>query len=154
MSCADESSRRDLQVELASLVLKNPVMVASGTFGYGREYAEYFDLSSLGAVMVKGVSLEPWSGNRPPRITETPAGMLNAIGLQNPGWIISSLLPWLADQGDHDREHCGKDSRRIRRVAARLNQAPGVARWRSIYPVPMSRKAVSPSAPTSWRRPL
>ena len=65
--------------------LKNPVMTASGTFGYGREFAEIFDLNRLGAVMVKGVSLTPWEGNPLPRIVETPAGMLNAIGLQNPG---------------------------------------------------------------------
>ncbi len=69
---------------LGGLALKNPVMVASGTFGYGKEFAEFFDLGRLGAVMVKGVSLVPWEGNPLPRIVETPAGMLNAIGLQNP----------------------------------------------------------------------
>jgi len=75
----------DLSVQIGDVVFKNPVMVASGTFGYGAEYAELFDLELLGAVMVKGVSLEPWTGNPLPRIVETPAGMLNAIGLQNPG---------------------------------------------------------------------
>ena len=75
----------DLSVDVGGLSLKNPVMVASGTFGYGREFADLFDLGRLGAVMVKGVSLTPWEGNTLPRMVETPAGMLNAIGLQNPG---------------------------------------------------------------------
>ena len=87
----------DLRVEIAGLSLKNPVMVASGTFGYGREYSECFDIGALGAVMVKGVSLEPWRGNDVPRIVETPAGMLNAIGLQNPGvdHYVKYDLPFL-----------------------------------------------------------
>ncbi|NLN17893.1 MAG: dihydroorotate dehydrogenase [Firmicutes bacterium] len=130
MSCADDSSRRNLQVELAGLVLKNPVMVASGTFDYGREYAEYFDLGILGAVMVKGVSLEPWPGNPPPRIAETPAGMLNAIGLQNPGvdYFITHDLPWLVDQGVTTIVNIvGKTVEEYAAVAARLDQAPGVA---------------------------
>lgn len=80
--------------------------------------------------MVKGVSLEPWSGNRPPRITETPAGMLNAIGLQNPGvdYFITHDLPWLADQGVTTIVNIvGKTVEEYAAVAARLNQAPGVA---------------------------
>lgn len=87
----------DLRVELAGLQLKNPVMVASGTFGYGREYAEFYDLSRLGAVVVKGVATEPWPGNPVPRIAETPSGMLNAIGLQNPGvdTFLAVDLPFL-----------------------------------------------------------
>lgn len=87
----------NLNIELAGLRLKNPVMVASGTFGYGREYSEFYDLSRLGAVMVKGVSTEPWKGNPVPRIVETPAGMLNAIGLQNPGveYFLQTDLPFL-----------------------------------------------------------
>lgn len=87
----------DLSVNLGGLALKNPVMVASGTFGYGREFAEVFDLGRLGAVMVKGVSLVPWEGNPLPRIVETPAGMLNAIGLQNPGvdHYLKEDLPFL-----------------------------------------------------------
>jgi dihydroorotate dehydrogenase (NAD+) catalytic subunit len=88
----------DLRVNLAGLQLKNPVMVASGTFGYGEEFAEFFDLSLLGAIMVKGVSLKPWEGNPTPRTAETPAGMLNAIGLQNPGVeaFINEHLPFLS----------------------------------------------------------
>ncbi len=65
--------------------MKNPVMVASGTFGYGEEYKSFFDLSELGAIVAKSITLFPKAGNRPPRIFETPSGMLNAIGLQNVG---------------------------------------------------------------------
>jgi len=75
----------NLSVNIGRLKLKNPVMTASGTFGYGEEYAEFIDLSSLGAIVVKGLSLKPRKGNPPPRAVETPAGMLNAIGLQNIG---------------------------------------------------------------------
>jgi dihydroorotate dehydrogenase (NAD+) catalytic subunit len=75
----------DLSVSIGKMKMKNPVMVASGTFGYGEEYAEFLDLSLLGAVVMKGISLRPREGNPPPRIYETPCGMLNAIGLQNVG---------------------------------------------------------------------
>ncbi len=75
----------NLSVNIGKLKLKNPVMTASGTFGYGEEYAEFIDLSNLGAIVVKGLSLKPRKGNPPPRAVETPAGMLNAIGLQNIG---------------------------------------------------------------------
>ncbi|MBI5199761.1 MAG: dihydroorotate dehydrogenase [Nitrospirae bacterium] len=75
----------DLKVKIGSLVLKNPVMVASGTFGYGEEYSPYIDLNILGAIITKGISLHPIDGNPPPRIWETPSGMLNSIGLQNVG---------------------------------------------------------------------
>jgi dihydroorotate dehydrogenase (NAD+) catalytic subunit len=75
----------DLNVSIGHLKLKNPVMTASGTFGYGEEYAEFVDLNMLGAVVVKGISLKPMEGNPPPRICETSCGMLNAIGLQNIG---------------------------------------------------------------------
>jgi dihydroorotate dehydrogenase (NAD+) catalytic subunit len=87
----------DLRVHVAGLKLKNPVMVASGTFGYGKEYATFVDLNQLGAIVVKGISLQPMDGNPPPRIAETPAGLLNSIGLQNVGLknFISSKLPFL-----------------------------------------------------------
>lgn len=77
--------------------MKNPVMVASGTFGFGKEYSDYFDLNRLGAIVTKGTSLHPWKGNPPDRIAETPAGMLNAIGLQNDGVdsLVEDKLPWL-----------------------------------------------------------
>ena len=87
----------DLTVRIGSLELKNPVITASGTFGYGEEYAEFLDLSSLGAVVVKGLSLLPKEGNPPPRIVETASGMLNAIGLQNIGIerFIEEKIPFL-----------------------------------------------------------
>ena len=73
------------QVNLAGVTLKNPVMVASGTFGSGAEYSEFVDLNRLGAVVTKGVANVPWPGNATPRVAEVRSGMLNAIGLQNPG---------------------------------------------------------------------
>ncbi|MDD4715579.1 MAG: dihydroorotate dehydrogenase [Oscillospiraceae bacterium] len=87
----------DLSVHFAGLSLKNPVVAASGTFGFGREYGEFYDLSQLGAVCVKGLTLLERDGNPPPRIAETPSGMLNAVGLQNPGVdaFIARELPWL-----------------------------------------------------------
>ncbi len=87
----------NLSVSIGSLKLKNPVMTASGTFGYGEEYAEFIDLGRLGAIVVKGLSLSPKEGNPPPRIVETAAGMLNAIGLQNIGIgrFISEKIPFL-----------------------------------------------------------
>ena len=72
-------------VNIAGVTLKNPVMPASGTFGSGQEYSEFVDLNKLGAVVTKGVSYYPWEGNPPPRIMETSSGMINAVGLQNPG---------------------------------------------------------------------
>jgi len=87
----------DMRVNLAGLELKNPVMVASGTFGYGQEYARFIDLNQLGAIVVKGVSAQPMAGNPPPRLVETPAGLLNSIGLQNVGLevFIRDKLPFL-----------------------------------------------------------
>jgi dihydroorotate dehydrogenase (NAD+) catalytic subunit len=87
----------DLRVELAGLELRNPVVTASGTFASGREYADFVDLSRLGAVVTKGVSSVPWAGNDSPRIAETASGMLNSIGLQNPGVeaFVAGDLAWL-----------------------------------------------------------
>lgn len=87
-----------LAVRLPGLEMKNPIMPASGCFGFGREFAPLFDLSVLGGVMVKSTTLEPRFGNATPRVAESPNGMLNAIGLQNPGVdaIIEQELPWLA----------------------------------------------------------
>ncbi|MGE5301488.1 MAG: dihydroorotate dehydrogenase [Acidobacteriota bacterium] len=87
----------NLEVNIGGLKLKNPVMTASGTFGYGEEYAEFVDLNRLGAVVVKGLSLKPKEGNPPPRVVETASGMLNAIGLQNIGIerFIGEKLPFL-----------------------------------------------------------
>ena len=85
------------EVNLAGIKMKNPITVASGTFGYGREFAEYIDLNKLGGIVTKGTSLKPRSGNKIPRVCETASGMLNAIGLQNPGveHFLNEDLPWL-----------------------------------------------------------
>ncbi|MEI4771770.1 dihydroorotate dehydrogenase [Psychrobacillus sp. FJAT-51614] len=86
-----------LAVELPGLSLKNPIMPASGCFGFGKEYAQLYDLSKLGAIMIKATTPETRLGNPTPRVAETPAGMLNAIGLQNPGLtkVMENELPWL-----------------------------------------------------------
>lgn len=90
-------NKPDLSVKIGNINMKNPVTVASGTFGFGQEMAEFYDLSLLGAIVVKGTSLEPWAGNDYPRTCETPSGMLNAIGLQNDGLdnFLSEKLPFL-----------------------------------------------------------
>lgn len=87
----------DLSIDFAGIKLKNPVLTASGTFGYGEEFAEFVDLNKLGGVIVKGISLKPIKGNPPPRIWETPSGMLNAIGLENPGVevFLNEKMPYL-----------------------------------------------------------
>lgn len=90
-------SKISSEVHIGGIRMKNPVMVSSGTFGYGREYSQYIDLNKLGAIVTKGTSAVPWKGNKPPRVAETPGGMLNAIGLQNPGVksFIKNDLTWL-----------------------------------------------------------
>jgi len=94
---AIQNNKIDLSINLAGIKLKNPILTASGTFGYGEEYAEFVDLNKLGGVIVKGISLQPIKGNPPPRIWETPSGMLNAIGLENPGVdvFLKEKLPFL-----------------------------------------------------------
>ena len=85
------------KINFAGIEMKNPVTVASGTFGYGREFSNFFDLSKLGGIITKGTSLKPKSGNKPPRVCETASGMLNSIGLQNPGveYFVENDLPFL-----------------------------------------------------------
>ncbi|BBA92509.1 MULTISPECIES: dihydroorotate dehydrogenase [Streptococcus] len=87
-----------LAISLPGLELKNPIIPASGCFGFGQEYAGYYDLNQLGSIMIKATTRHPRYGNMTPRVAETPAGMLNAIGLQNPGVdvVLSEKLPWLA----------------------------------------------------------
>jgi len=91
----------DQSVQIGSLELKNPVIAASGTFGFGVEYGELYDLSELGAVCTKGLTLRPREGNPPPRLWETPCGLLNSIGLQNPGIdaFLQEELPRMKSQG-------------------------------------------------------
>ena len=91
----------DMRVNLCGVELKNPVIAASGTFGYGMEYSEFFPLSRLGGISCKGTTLLAREGNLNSRIAETPSGMLNSVGLQNPGvdQFLSIYLPWLKQQG-------------------------------------------------------
>lgn len=123
------SSTPDLAVNIGGIRMKNPVITASGTFGYGEEMSELYDLSSLGGIMVKGLSLSPQPGNPPPRICETPAGMLNAIGLQNVGVraFIEEKLPVLRRWDTRIIANIyGHDSGEYAEVARRLNDAEGV----------------------------
>ena len=91
----------DMKVSFAGLLFKNPVVTVSGTFGFGREYGELYDLSELGGICAKGLTLKPRIGNPPPRVAETPSGMLNSVGLQNPGVdaFIRDELPFLGSSG-------------------------------------------------------
>src|SRR5690625_2020134 len=102
----------ELTVHVPGLLLKNPIMPASGCFGFGREYSELYDLSKLGAVMMKAATGEERFGNPTPRVAETASGMLNAIGLQNPGVeeIIKTEVPFLANYRSEERR-VGKECR-------------------------------------------
>jgi len=122
--------RPNLSVKIAGVELKNPVMPASGTFGYGEEYSQYIDINNLGAIVVKGISMLPHPGNPPPRTIETAGGMLNAIGLENVGveGFIKEKLPFLRKFippifvnffGDSEEEY--------REVARRLSEEEGIA---------------------------
>lgn len=120
----------DLSLSFAGLRLRNPVMTASGTFASGREYADFVDLSRLGAVVTKGVSTQPWPGNASPRVAETASGMLNAIGLQNSGveafaagdlaWLAAQDVPVIVNVAGHRVEEYAE-------VVARLDGERGVA---------------------------
>ncbi len=90
-------NKPNMAIDLNGLKLNNPVMVSSGTFGFGREYSEYVDLNKIGAISVKGLTLEERQGNPVPRVVETPMGMINSVGLQNPGvhYFIKNELPFL-----------------------------------------------------------
>jgi dihydroorotate dehydrogenase (NAD+) catalytic subunit len=118
-----------IAVHLGRLKLKNPVMTASGTFGYGEEYADYVDLNRLGAVVVKGLSLKPRLGNPPPRIMETTGGMLNAVGLQNIGVdaFIEEKLPFLCKYDVAVIANIyGETYDEYKKVAKKLSAAKGV----------------------------
>ena len=125
-----EAASADIQVSIAGLCLKNPVMTASGTFGYAAEFADLVDLSRLGAIIVKGLSLEPSAGNPPPRIVETPCGMLNAIGLENVGIaaFIAEKLPFLRTLNTPVIVNIyGKTIEEYRRLAERIETVEGIA---------------------------
>lgn len=119
-----------MQISIKNLTLPNPVLTASGTFGYGKEFADYVNLYKLGAIVVKGISLKPRAGNPPPRIVETACGMLNAIGLENVGVerFIADKLPYLLNSncrvivnvlGDSVEEYC--------QLVERLDKVPGIS---------------------------
>ena len=115
------------KVTLAGVELKNPIMTASGTFGSGAEYSEFYDLSALGAVVTKGVANVPWPGNPTPRIAETRGGMLNAIGLQNPGIdvFVKRDIPYLKQYDTKIIVNvCGKSTEDYCEVVERLADEP------------------------------
>lgn len=118
-----------LAVELPGLQLKNPIMPASGCFGFGKEYGNLYDLSQLGAIMIKATTLETRFGNPTPRVAETAAGMLNAIGLQNPGLqgVMEDELPWL-EQFDVPiiANVAGTETADYVEVAQKISSAPNV----------------------------
>jgi dihydroorotate dehydrogenase (NAD+) catalytic subunit len=121
----------DLSVDLGrGLVLRNPILVASGTFGYGVEYADVVEIERLGAICCKGTTLRPRQGNRPPRVTETPGGMLNSIGLQNPG--IDAVLEryaaqWAGWQVPVIVNVAGESIEDYVEVVRKLDLVPGIA---------------------------
>lgn len=120
----------DMSVKIAGLSLRNPVMTASGTFGYGEEFAEYVDLERIGAFVMKGLSLKPWAGNPTPRIVETPGGMLNAIGLQNVGIeaFIAKKVPFLRTvKTPAIANFFGSTIEEYAEMAGRLDRIPEIA---------------------------
>jgi dihydroorotate dehydrogenase (NAD+) catalytic subunit len=120
----------DMSVEIAGLKMRNPVMTASGTFGYGEEYSEYVNLEEIGAIITKGLSLRPRSGNPTPRLVETPGGMLNAIGLQNVGVdaFVEKKLPFLRTVDTPVIVNLfGNSLEEYGDLAARLDRIPEVA---------------------------
>ncbi|HFI0621980.1 TPA: dihydroorotate dehydrogenase [Streptococcus suis] len=120
-----------LSISLPGLDLKNPIIPASGCFGFGQEYADYYDLNQLGSIMIKATTHHPRYGNATPRVAETPAGMLNAIGLQNPGVdaVLSEKLPWL-EQHFPDlpiiANVAGFSNEEYAYVSGKISQAPNV----------------------------
>lgn len=128
------TSRPDMTTSLAGLELVNPVLTASGTFASGREFSDFVDLSRLGAIVTKGVSPVPWAGNESPRIAETESGMLNSIGLQNPGVeaFCSRDLVWLTQHAPRTPvivNVCGHAAHDYVAVIERLEREPGVSAY-------------------------
>lgn len=120
----------DLSVTIGQMKLKNPVMVASGTFGFGEEYQDFLDLNQLGAIIPKGISLKPVVGNPPPRIFETEGGILNSIGLQNPGadCFVKEKLPFLRTiNACLIVNFFGNSEKEYVELAERLDRVPGIS---------------------------
>ncbi|MDP2992542.1 MAG: dihydroorotate dehydrogenase, partial [Deltaproteobacteria bacterium] len=125
-----KKTKPDLSVRIGLLRLQNPVLTASGTFGYGQEYAGLVDLNCLGGIIVKGLSLNPRPGNMPPRTVETPCGLLNAIGLQNVGVenFIADKLPFLRNLSVPVIVNIlGQDIKEYQKLAERLSSVEGIA---------------------------
>jgi dihydroorotate dehydrogenase (NAD+) catalytic subunit len=120
----------NLSVTIGKIKLKNPVMVASGTFGFGEEYEDFFDLHQLGAIISKGISLKRMMGNPPPRIFETEGGIINSIGLQNPGFqdFIKNKLPYYKKIRTHlIINFFGNTQREYVELAKRFGEVPGIS---------------------------
>ena len=147
----------DMTAHVGGLRLKNPVIAASGTFGYGPEYTPYLDLSDIGGLVTKGISLKPRAGNAPPRLAETASGMLNAIGLANVGLdeFLAQKLPWLARQDTAVIVICtARAWMNSPNWPAGSTAKRASTSWSSTSPAPMSRKAAWPLAPTPRRSPM
>jgi dihydroorotate dehydrogenase (NAD+) catalytic subunit len=120
----------DLTLTIGKIRFKNPVMVASGTFGFGEEYEDFLSLDQLGAVISKGISLKPMMGNPPPRLFETEAGIINSIGLQNPGVqdFIKNKLPYYRKMNTHLIINCfGNTQKEYVELAKRFDEVPGIS---------------------------
>jgi len=120
----------DLTVKIGKLILKNPVIVSSGTFGFGEEFEDFFDLNQLGAIIPKGISLTPMVGNPPPRLFETEGGILNSIGLQNPGSqaFIKNKLPYYRSLKTHlIINFFGNTQKEYIELARRFDQVPAIS---------------------------
>src|SRR4030042_5612118 len=120
----------DLTVKIGKMILRNPVIVSSGTFGFGEEFEDFFDLDQLGAIIPKGISLRPMKGNPPPRIFETEGGVINSIGLQNPGFrqFIKNKLPYYKDLKTHlIINFFGNTQKEYAELARRFDRIPGIS---------------------------
>ena len=120
----------DLTVRIGKMTLKNPVIVSSGTFGFGEEFEDFFDVNLLGAIITKGISLKPMKGNPPPRIFETEGGILNSIGLQNPGYkeFMKNKLPFYKNLKTHlIVNFFGNTENEYVELARRLDGLPGIS---------------------------
>jgi dihydroorotate dehydrogenase (NAD+) catalytic subunit len=120
----------DLSVTIGKIRLRNPVIVSSGTFGFGEEFEDFFDLNHLGAIVTKGISLKPMKGNPPPRIFETEGGIINSIGLQNPGFqeFIKNELSYYKDLKTHlIINFFGNTQKEYIELARRFDRIPGIS---------------------------
>ena len=120
----------NLSTKIGKLTLKNPVIVSSGTFGFGEEFEDFFDVSRLGAIIPKGISLKPMVGNPPPRIFETEAGIINSIGLQNPGFedFVKKKMPYYKNLKTHlIINFFGNTQKEYIELSSRFDGVPGIS---------------------------